>query len=52
MLSLGAREYSIEDAVGLAKVFVETAFSQEPRHARRLEMIAEYEQTGQLPAEP
>ena len=52
VLSLGAREYSIEDAVGLAKVFVETAFSQEPRHARRLEMIAEYEQTGQLPAEP
>jgi ribose 5-phosphate isomerase B len=52
VLSLGAREYSIEDAVGFAKVFVETAFSGEPRHARRLEMIAEYEQTGKLPAEP
>ena len=52
VLSLGAREYSIEDAVSFAKVFVETAFSQEPRHARRLEMIAEYEQTGKLPVEP
>ena len=52
MLSLGAREYSIDDAVGFAKVFVETAFSGEPRHVRRLEMIAAYEQTGELPAEP
>jgi ribose 5-phosphate isomerase B len=52
VLSLGAREYSIDDAVSFAKVFVETAFSEEPRHARRLEMIAEYEQTGELPAEP
>jgi ribose 5-phosphate isomerase B len=52
VLSLGAREYSVDEAVGFAKVFVETAFSEAPRHARRLEMIAEYEQTGELPAEP
>ena len=52
VLSLGAREYSIEDALGFAKVFVETPFSQEPRHRRRLEMIAAYEQSGVLPAEP
>jgi len=52
VLSLGAREYSIEEAIGFAKVFVETAFSQEPRHVRRLAMIAAYEQTGDLPAEP
>ena len=52
VLSLGARECSIDDAVGFAKVFVETPFSQEPRHARRLAMIAAYEQTGELPTEP
>jgi len=52
VLSLGAREYSIEDAVGFAKVFVETPFSGETRHKRRLEMIAAYEQSGALPAEP
>jgi len=52
VLSLGAREYSIDEAVGFAKVFVETAFSGEPRHVRRLTMIADYEQTGELPAEP
>jgi ribose 5-phosphate isomerase B len=52
VLSLGAREYPIDDAVGFAKVFVETAFSQEPRHVRRLAMIAAYEQTGDPPPLP
>jgi ribose 5-phosphate isomerase B len=52
VLSLGAREYSISDAVGFAKVFVETPFSEEPRHVRRLKMIATYEETGELPPLP
>jgi ribose 5-phosphate isomerase B len=52
VLSLGAREYPIEDAVGFASVFVETPFSGEPRHVRRLDMIAAYEASGELPAEP
>jgi ribose 5-phosphate isomerase B len=52
VLSLGAREYPIEDAVGFARVFVETPFSGEARHVRRLDMIAAYEESGELPAEP
>ena len=52
VLSLGAREYSITDAIGFAKIFVETPFSQEPRHARRLAMIADYEKSGELPPLP
>jgi ribose 5-phosphate isomerase B len=52
VLSLGAREYSIDDAVGFAKVFVETPFSEEARHKRRLAMIAAYEESGELPVEP
>jgi len=52
VLSLGAREYSVEEALSFAQVFVETAFSGEPRHVRRLDMIAAYEKTGELPAEP
>jgi len=52
VLSLGAREYPIDDAVGFAKVFVETAFSAESRHERRLNMIAAYEETGELPPPP
>ncbi len=49
VLSLGARMYSIPDAIGFAKVFVETAFSAESRHIRRLDMITAYEQSGELP---
>jgi ribose 5-phosphate isomerase B len=52
VLSLGAREYSIEDALSFAQVFVATPFSEEPRHVRRLDMIAAYEKTGELPTEP
>ncbi len=52
VLSLGARMYPVADAVGFAQVFLETAFSGEERHSRRLQMIAEYEKTGQLPANP
>jgi ribose 5-phosphate isomerase B len=49
VLSLGARMYSLEDALSFAKVFVATPFSGEARHARRLAMIAEFEKTGELP---
>ena len=49
VLSLGAREYSTEDGVSFAKVFVDTPFSGESRHARRLAMIADFEKTGELP---
>jgi ribose 5-phosphate isomerase B len=49
VLSLGARMYSLEDALSFAKVFVATPFSGEARHARRLDMIADFEKTGELP---
>ena len=52
VLSLGARMYTIEEAVGFAQVFMATPFSGEPRHARRLAMIADYEKTGDLPPLP
>jgi ribose 5-phosphate isomerase B len=52
VLSLGAREYSLADAVSFAKIFIATPFSGEPRHARRLAMIADFEKTGDLPPLP
>jgi ribose 5-phosphate isomerase B len=52
VLSLGAREYPVDQAVAFTRVFVETAFSGESRHVRRLAMIADYEATGQLPPLP
>jgi ribose 5-phosphate isomerase B len=52
VLSLGARMYPVEDAVSYAKVFIETPFSGESRHARRLAEISDYEATGELPPLP
>jgi ribose 5-phosphate isomerase B len=52
VLSLGARMYSVADAVSFTRVFVETPFSGEPRHERRLAMISDYEATGELPPLP
>jgi ribose 5-phosphate isomerase B len=52
VLSLGARMYSVEDAVSFTRVFLETPFSGESRHSRRLAMITDYEATGELPPLP
>ena len=52
VLSLGARMYSLEAAMGFARIFVATPFSGVARHARRLAEIADYEKTGQLPPLP
>jgi len=52
VLSLGARMYDAAAALGFAKVFLNTSFSGESRHTRRLAMIADYEKTGELPALP
>ena len=52
VLSLGARMYPDDEAVGFAQVFIATPFSGEPRHARRLAMIADYEKSGELPPLP
>jgi ribose 5-phosphate isomerase B len=52
VLSLGARQYSLADAVSFAKTFVETPFSGEPRHARRLAEVTAYEKSGELPPLP
>ena len=52
VLSLGARMCSVPDAIGFARIFLSTAFSGVPRHARRLAEIADYEQTGELPPRP
>lgn len=43
VLSLGGRMQSLEDALDMAKVFLETPFSEDPRHVRRIEMLDAYE---------
>jgi ribose 5-phosphate isomerase B len=52
VLSLGARMHPVQDAIAFARVFLETPFSGEARHARRIHEISGYEETGTLPAVP
>jgi ribose 5-phosphate isomerase B len=50
VLSLGARQYSTEDAIRFAQVFVETPFSNESRHLRRIGMLSDYERSREVPS--
>jgi ribose 5-phosphate isomerase B len=49
VVAIGARMHSAEDAIGLVEAFLETPFSGDQRHVRRIAMLADYERTGQLP---
>jgi RpiB/LacA/LacB family sugar-phosphate isomerase len=52
VLCLGARVVAVEMAIALARQFLSASFSQEPRHRRRLEKVAELERTmgGETPS--
>jgi ribose 5-phosphate isomerase B len=52
VLSIGARMHSIDEATTFVDAFVVEPFSGNHRHARRIEELADYEQTGALPALP
>lgn len=52
VLSLGARMHPVPDAIEFTRVFIETPFSGEARHLRRIELIAGYEKSGDLPPLP
>ncbi|MGV1007441.1 MAG: ribose-5-phosphate isomerase [Dermatophilaceae bacterium] len=49
VMALGGRFVGSEDAIAITEVFLGTAFSTDPRHARRLQMISDYEVDGRLP---
>ena len=38
---------SLSDALAMVKVFLETPFSNDPRHVRRIAMLDAYEQAHQ-----
>jgi ribose 5-phosphate isomerase B len=52
VLSVGGRMHTIEDMTRFVKVFLTTDYSGEPRHTRRIEMLTDYEKTGNLPPLP
>jgi ribose 5-phosphate isomerase B len=46
VISIGARNHSIEDALRFVDIFVSTPFSGEARHQRRIDILSRYEATG------
>ena len=48
VISIGAREHTIEEATGFIDAFIAEPFSDEERHVRRIRQLAEYERTGTI----
>lgn len=48
VVSLGARDHADDVALRLVEIFLATPFSGVERHARRIAMLTEYEQTGAI----
>ena len=45
VIAIGARMHTQEEALEMVRLFLATPFSGDPRHARRIELLADYEQT-------
>lgn len=43
VISIGARQHSIEEALALVDAFIDEPFSGDPRHQRRIDMISQYD---------
>ncbi|WP_033438316.1 ribose-5-phosphate isomerase [Saccharothrix sp. NRRL B-16314] len=52
LVALGGRMHSTEEAFAIVDAFLATPFSEQERHARRIDILAEYERTGEAPALP
>ena len=48
LISIGARQHSLDEAIGFIDTFLATPFSNEERHARRIAQLAEFEATGAI----
>jgi ribose 5-phosphate isomerase B len=46
VLGLGARMHEQDQAVAIVTAFLDTPFSGDPRHVRRIAMLTAYERTG------
>jgi len=52
VVAVGARMHTLDEATQFVDTFVATPFSGEPRHQRRIDLLAEYERTGTPPPLP
>jgi len=52
VIAVGGRMHTVEEMTRFVEIFLATPFSEEERHARRIEMLTDYERTGELPPLP
>ena len=52
VISIGARQHTVEEATRFIDLFIATPFSGEERHARRIAQLAAYEEEGALEPDP
>ncbi len=52
VISVGGRQHTIEEMTAFIKIFLETPFTGDERHVRRIAMLGDYESTQQLPPLP
>jgi ribose 5-phosphate isomerase B len=52
VISIGAREHTLDEATSFVETFLATPFSGNPRHARRIAQLTEWESTRKLPDLP
>jgi ribose 5-phosphate isomerase B len=52
VVGVGARMHTSDEATAIVTTFLETAFSGVDRHIRRIQQLADYERTGELPPLP
>jgi len=45
VVGIGARMHTQEEALEMVRLFLATPFSGDPRHARRIELLVDYERT-------
>ena len=48
VISIGARQHTVDEAKRFIDVFIAEPFSNEERHSRRIAQLAEYETTGSI----
>jgi ribose 5-phosphate isomerase B len=52
VLSVGGRMHTVDEMTHFVELFLQTDFTGEERHVRRIAMLADYERSGDLPPLP
>lgn len=52
VISIGARQHSFDEVVSFIELFINTPFSGDERHVRRIAQIADFERDGSLLPDP